>query len=75
MRWLSLALLVLPAGCAFGPNPSGLTQEQAEQKLAEAGFSDFSIGPSPEGWSGRAVRYHGYEMKVVVDKRGVTIKS
>ena len=73
MRYPLVILLMLTGctGISFGTNPSGLTQKQAEQKLAEYGFSEPSIGPSPEGWTGRAVRFKGYEVGVTVGKNGV----
>ena len=41
---------------------------QAETAPAENGFTDPSIGPTPEGWSGRALQPGGYEVNLTVRK-------
>ena len=67
-RALLIALLLT---ACHRENPSGLTQEQAEAKLIQDGYTDPTIGPSPEGYKGYALR-HGSKVNVTIDKLGVT---
>jgi hypothetical protein len=48
---------------------------QAEAAPAENGFTDPSIRPTPEGWSGRALQPGVYEVNLTVGKDGaITVK-
>jgi len=69
MKLTLAAIAVLLAAC-HRENASGLTQEQAEAKLLDQGYTYPTIGPSPEGYTGYAMR-HGAKIKVTIGKYGV----
>ena len=69
MNYALAALALLLAAC-HRENASGLTQEQAEAKLLDQGYTYPTIGPSPEGYQGYAMR-HGGKIKVTIGKHGV----
>jgi hypothetical protein len=72
MKYALLIDLLLLADC-HRENASGLTQEQADQKLLAEGYTYPTIGPSPEGYTGYAVR-HGYKLDLTIDKHAITPK-
>ena len=45
--------------------------DRAGAKLIQDGYTDPTIGPSPEGYKGYALR-HGSKVNVTIDKLGVT---
>jgi hypothetical protein len=67
---LILMLVPLTLIACRQPNPSGLTKEQAEAVLLERGYTDPTLGPTQDGWSGYAV-VHGYKMNLTVGKHGI----
>jgi hypothetical protein len=69
MKYALAVIALFLAGC-HRENTSGLTQEQAEAKLLDQGYTYPTIGPSPEGYKGYAMR-HGGKIKVTIGKRGV----
>ena len=69
MRYALAAIALLLAAC-HRENASGLTQEQAEAKLLDQGYTYPTIGPSPEGYKGYAMR-HGGKINVTIGKYGV----
>lgn len=66
-RIIFIALLLTACQTA---NPSGLTQDQAETELLQQGYTDLTIGPSPKGYQGYAMR-HGAKINVTIDKYGI----
>jgi hypothetical protein len=68
MKYALAAIVLLLAACQR-ENASGLTQEQAEAKLLDQGYTYPTIGPSPEGYTGYAMR-HGAKIKVTIGKHG-----
>ncbi len=68
MKYALAAMVLLLAACQR-ENASGLTQEQAEAKLLDQGYTYPTIGPSPEGYTGYAMR-HGAKIKVTIGKHG-----
>jgi len=65
----ALAAILLLAAC-HRENASGLTQAQAEAKLLEQGYTYPTIGPSPEGYKGYAMR-HCAKINVTIGKDGI----
>jgi hypothetical protein len=59
----ALAAIVLLLMACQRENASGLTQEQAEAKLLDQGYTYPTIGPSPEGYTGYAMR-HGDQRRI-----------
>ena len=68
MKYALAAIVLLLAACQR-ENAPGLTQEQAEAKLLDQGYTYPTIGPSPEGYTGYAMR-HGAKIKVTIGKHG-----
>ena len=66
----ALAAIPLLLVACHRENASGVTQEQAEAKLLDQGYTYPTIGPSPEGYTGYAIR-HGAKTKVTIGKYGV----
>ena len=69
MKYALAAIAMLLAAC-HRDNASGLTQEQAEAKLLAQGYTYPTIGPSPEGYKGYAMR-NGGKINVTIGKDGV----
>jgi hypothetical protein len=69
MKYALAAIALLLVAC-HRENASGLTLGQAEAKLLEQGYTYPTIGPSPEGYKGYAVR-HGAKINVTIGKNGV----
>ena len=69
MKYALAAIALLLAAC-HRENASGLTQAQAEAKLLDQGYTYPTIGPSPEGYKGYAMR-HGAKINVTIGKDGV----
>ena len=65
----ALAAIALLLVACHRENASGLTQEQAEAKLLDQGYTYPTIGPSPEGYTGYAIR-HSAKIKVTIGKYG-----
>jgi hypothetical protein len=70
--WLGmrfLLVLVLLACCRADP---GISRENAEAVMRSFDFTDLSLQPIPNGWTGTAVpQGGGYRMSVTVDQQGV----
>jgi hypothetical protein len=69
MKYAQAAIALLLMAC-HRKNASGLTQEQAEAKLLNQGYTYPTIGPMSEGYKGYAMR-HGGKINVTVGKYGV----
>src|SRR5690348_2045705 len=69
LRVMLLAGLIV-AACS-GPNPSGLTKEQAEAVLAQFDYHDPDLSSDPIGWVGYATIDHSYRIWVTVGKNGI----
>jgi hypothetical protein len=74
VRLLLLGALAI-AGCSSGPNPSGLTKEQAEAVLAQFDYHDPDLSTDPSGWAGFATIDHSYRIWVTVGKGGIITPS
>jgi hypothetical protein len=69
MKYALAAIALLLAAC-HRENASGLTQAQAKAKLLDQGYTYPTIGPSPEGYKGYAMR-HGAKINVTIGKDGI----
>ena len=71
LRHGGLLLALVGLACSSRGDP-GISREKAEAVLRGYDFTDISLQPSSEGWTGTTVpRGGGYRMKVTVDRRGV----
>lgn len=67
-KMLLLALAVLACSRA----DPGISREHAEAVLRGFDFTNLSLQPTPNGWTGTAVpQGGGYRMRVTVDRQGV----
>jgi hypothetical protein len=65
---LPLAFVVLACSRA----DLGISRERTEAVLQSFDFTDLSLQPTPNGWTGTAVpQGGGYRMRVTVDRQGV----